>query len=630
MCGICGTVGLSDKNLIKEMTKALLHRGPDSEGFHIEDDAALGMRRLSVIDIEGGSQPMYNEKQTLCVIHNGEIYNFKELREGLLNRGHVFKSASDTEVIVHLYEEYGQDCVLHLDGMFAFAVWDIKNKELFIARDRIGIKPLYYHYHNGILRFASEVKSIIKDRNLTAKLNPKAIACFFAYLYIPSPYSIFEGINKLPPAHTLMFKKGKLDITPYWNISFRDDAKLPASKDIYGDISLNLLKDSVKKRLISDVPLGVFLSGGIDSSAIVALMRKINSSKIKTFSIGFDDKYSSFNELDYAQAVASRFETEHTKFIVTPDIVKILPKVAWHLDEPFADSSAILNFLIAEVSRKSITVALTGIGGDETFGGYPRYLGAKASLCYRKIPLALRKTIDKISSPFIKEGLTSANTGSRFKRFLHGTTLDLFSQYIHWMQFTGSLEQNNLFSGDMRNELKIFDLKSTHTAYMQQANSTEYLKQIYSLDIHTYLVDDLLFMADRMSMAHGLELRVPFCDHRLIDYCARIPENIKFSNFRLKSMLKKSLKNILPDEILQHKKQGFMAPIGRWLKEDLKDFTRDVISKENFKRMPFFNFAYADSLLNCHSLGKGNYTHQIWALLMFCLWHEQYMKNNQL
>ncbi|MFC1514707.1 asparagine synthase (glutamine-hydrolyzing), partial [Candidatus Omnitrophota bacterium] len=520
MCGICGTIGFSDKHLLKRMTDALRHRGPDGEGFYLDHDAGLGIRRLKVIDLVTGDQPIHNEENTLWVVYNGEIYNFKSLRAGLEAKGHRFYTRSDTEVIVHLYEEHGKDCVRYLEGMFVFALWDKKKKELFIARDRVGIKPLYYHFQDGALRFSSELKSLIEDPAVTRDLDPLSLACFFSFLYIPAPRAIFKGVHKLPAAHTLHFKEGKLKLERYWDLEFpRRELKAVAQAE-HIEMIRRGLKDAVAKQLVSDVPLGVFLSGGIDSSAVVAMMREVTAGPIKSFSIGYSDKYSSFNELDDAELVARHFGTEHSTFIVEPKIVDLLESVVWHLDEPFADSSSILNFLISKETRREATVALSGIGGDEVFGGYPRYAGARLSLGYEKLPRWIRRAAAGLGDALIREDLNSQNKGGRIKRFLRGGLLERRRRYIGWMRFFDDPGLAGLLDQDMQKTLSGFDPEQIHSDHFQRAPSADYLDQIFYTDLNTYLVDDLLSMADRMSMAHSLEVRVPFCDYKLIELSA--------------------------------------------------------------------------------------------------------------
>ncbi|MCK5305940.1 MAG: asparagine synthase (glutamine-hydrolyzing) [Candidatus Omnitrophica bacterium] len=627
MCGICGIAGFLDKELLKKMTGALAHRGPDAEGFYTDSNLGLGVRRLKIIDLVTGDQPIHNEEQSLWIVYNGEIYNFKELRSQLEKSGHKFYTNSDTEVIIHLYESYGKDCVHKLEGMFAFAIWDKKKKELFIARDRLGVKPLYYHYKDGNLRFASEIKSIIQDNKLSRTINPAALAYFFSFLYIPSPLSIFEDISKLPAGHTLSFKDGKLEIKQYWNLEFKDRQKVHTERD-YIQAVRELLKESVKKRLISDVPMGVFLSGGIDSSAIVAMMRQITPGVIKTFSIGYGAKDKTYNELDYSQIVADRFNTEHHKFIVEPKITEILPEVVWHMDEPFADSSAIPTFLIAREARQKITTALTGTGGDEVFGGYPRYIGARLSLAYEKLPYFLRKAIMVGSGPFIKESLKSKNVSGWIKRFLEGGMLKDEERYISWMRCFDRNEEMDLFSDKFKEKLVNFDTTAIHKSCFSKSAASDFLDKIFYVDLNTYLVDDLLNMGDRMSMANSIEVRAPFCDHKLVELLATIPYQTKFSNFKLKGLLKKSLRGILPDIIIDRNKQGFMVPMGRWIKEDLKDYTLDILNRKSVEKRGIFNYSFIRELLDNHFKGRKVSTHHIYALLVLELWFREYLDNS--
>ncbi|MFC1631617.1 asparagine synthase (glutamine-hydrolyzing) [Candidatus Omnitrophota bacterium] len=625
MCGICGTVGFVDRKLLERMTAVLTHRGPDADGFYIDDNAGLGVRRLRIIDLATGDQPIYNEDRSLCIVQNGEIYNYQELRAKLRAHGHRFTTQSDTEVILHLYEQYGRECLKQLEGMFAFAIWNTKNKELFIARDRLGIKPLYYHYQAGRLRFASELKAIIQDRSLAREVNPRALSYFFSFLYVPAPLTIFNGIFKLPPAHSLWFKNGDLKIEQYWKLSFPENRAKSFREPEYLERTLELLQAAVKKRLISDVPLGAFLSGGIDSSAVVAMMRQASSGTIKTFSIGYAQKDdASYNELDYAKIVADRFATEHKTFIVEPKVIEILPKVIWHLDEPFADSSAILNFLISREARREVTVALSGTGGDEGFGGYPRYLGARLSEAYQQLPYFLRQGF-KNTAGLIPESRASRNVGGWIKRFLRSGLLSAPDRYINWVSFFNPQMQKCLFSQAVQDQLQDFDARSLFRRNFAAAGVDSYLDQIFYLDLNTYLVDDLLFLGDRMSLASSLELRVPFCDYKLIEFSAQIPYSLKIRGLKIKSFLKKSLTGILPAEILTRRKQGFMVPLGDWLRRDLKSFTQEVLSTAAIKSRGYLDPEYVQSIIDAHFSGKRVYTHQIWALLCFELWARSYL-----
>lgn len=625
MCGITGFAGLQDLQLLKRMTAALVHRGPDDEGFYSDEHVSLGMRRLSIIDLEGGHQPIHNEDKTIWVVFNGEIYNFKELREELTQKGHAFYTKTDTEVIVHLYEEFGEDCVHHLRGMFAFALWDKNREQLLLARDRIGIKPLHYISYHGKLLFASEIKSLLEFKAYQKEIDLQALFHFLTFLYIPSPYTIFQGIQKLPPGHLLVYRKGEIAIKEYWDLAFPDiRAARGKRQEEYCEMTRQLLRESVKLHLVSDVPLGVFLSGGLDSSTIVALMADLSSAPIKTFSIGYGEEAKSYNELEYARLIAKRFGTEHYEFILKPDIVEVLPKLVWHLDEPFADSSLIPTFLVSQAARKHVTVALTGIGGDEAFGGYPRYLGAMLASSYEKIPRWVRKSFAQ-AIDFLPESTQSRNLAGWTKRFIKGGLLSQRDRYLSWVSFFDEAGLRALLTKSLIAELEKVDPWDHHRNLYENSNAPDRIGKILYLDVKTYLADDLLMIGDKMSMADSLELRVPFCDHKLMEFAAKIPGELKFKGLRLKSLFKKAMAGLLPQEILIRKKQGFMVPLAPWFQKDLKGFTLDLLSESNIQKRGYFNPNYIHWMLDQHYTGKQNLTDQIFALLTLELWHRIYM-----
>ena len=623
MCGIAGFSGTPNPSLLEQMTEALFHRGPDDVGYYSDEGVNLGMRRLSVIDIEGGHQPVHNEDETVWLIFNGEIYNFKELRETLIQKGHRFYTNTDSEVIVHLYEEYKEDCVHHLRGMFAFALWDKTEQQLLIARDRLGIKPLYYAFSNGKLRFASEIKSLLKDRKIEKEIDPKSLLSFLTFLYIPSPRTIFKGISKLSPGHRMVLRKGKFAIDSYWDLSFPSPSK-PLSESEYCEMTRQILTESVSTHLVSDVPLGVFLSGGLDSSTIVALMSNLSSGPIKTFSIGFGEEAQSYNELEYARRIAKHFGTDHHEYTLQPDIIDILPKLVWHLDEPFADSSMIPTYLVSKAAREHVTVALTGIGGDEIFGGYPRYLGARLGVGYEKMPEWIRVTIARAVS-LLPESTQSRNLSGWAKRFVRGGLLPDRERYLSWISFANEEVLRGLLTESLRQELETADIWAHHRFVYENNNAQDLMDKILYLDVKTYLADDLLMMGDKMSMANSLELRVPFCDHKLVEYAASVPSKIKYSGQNLKSLLKKSVKDLLPREIIQRKKQGFMVPVAQWFQKELKGFTLDLLSRENIRKRGFFEADYVHELLDQHFTGKQNLTDQIFALVTLEIWCRIYL-----
>ncbi|MBL7196686.1 MAG: asparagine synthase (glutamine-hydrolyzing) [Candidatus Omnitrophica bacterium] len=619
MCGICGIVGKQDKQLLEKMCNTMLHRGPDSNGTFAERDVGLGIRRLRIIDLETGDQPIHNEDKTKWIIHNGEIYNFKELREDLIRKGHRFYTKSDTEVILHLYEEYKDDCVKFLRGMFVFAIWDNNEKRLFLARDRVGIKPLYYSFRNAKLVFASQLRAILQDKEISHSIDLEALDYYLTFLYIPAPLTIFRDIRKLPPAHTLTIKNGNIKIKRYWRLDFKQD-KIE-SDDYYKERLIEILREVMQLHMISDVPLGALLSGGLDSSTIVAMMSRLSRCPIKTFSIGFEKRFSSYNELEYSRLIAEKFHTEHREFIIRPKIIDILPQIVSHSEEPFADSSAILNYLICQEAKKFVTVGLTGIGGDEIFGGYPRYLGLIVDKYYQRLPHFLRSGLSGLSN-FIPQTSDSQNIGGRLSRFIRSNSETKNGRYIRWLTYFDSDMKSKLLNQEPK------DYRYIHYNYLDDEKSNDFLNKASYLDINTYLPNDLLIMADKMSMAHSFELRVPLCDHKLMEFCAGIPFSMKLKGLKLKSLFKETIKDILPEKVVNKRKQGFMVPLADWLREDLKDYVLQTLNESNIKKGGYFNSKYIAKILDMHFKGKAIYTHQIWALFIFEIWQRNFINNN--
>ncbi len=644
MCGICGTVGFSNKELLEKMCDVMKHRGPDDEGMYLSKvqspkskvQVGLGVRRLKVIDLETGHQPIHNEDETIWIVSNGEIYNYKDLRIDLKKRGHRFYTKSDTEVIVHLYEEYGEDCVKKLRGMFAFAIWDEKKEKLFLARDRLGIKPLYYFSHNRELLFASTIKSIFQSSKIGREVNLRALDYYLTFLYVPAPETMFKGIKKLLPGHILVYANGEISVKQYWDLPITDhsapEGRDPASggrspitvhdEKYYAERIYELLKEAVEERLMSEVPLGAFLSGGIDSSIVVGLMSRIMDQPVKTFSIGYGKEAQAYNELKYSRLVAKHFKTDHREFIVEPKVIELLPKLIWHLEEPFADSSAIVTYLVSQVAREHVTVALTGIGGDEAFGGYPRYLGTRFAESYLKIPEFLReKVISRIVNG-LPESTKGSHLANRLKRFIRFSPLPPEERYISWLSFFDEEARGELYSGTYQDTMEI------HKSYFEKAGAEDFLDRVFYVDVKTYLPDDLLFTGDRMSMANSLELRVPFCDHRLLEFSATIPQEMKIRGWHLKYLLKKSMSELLPPAILKRGKQGFMVPLGIWFQRELKDFTSEILLGPKASERGYFKSDYVKRLLEEHYSGRKDNTHRIWALLVFELWHRTFIDSN--
>jgi len=650
MCGICGFVGNKDENLLKRMLGVLSHRGPDDEGIYFGrckrpgangKAVGLGHKRLSIIDLSlAGHQPMSNEDGNIWITYNGEIYNFHELGERLKVKGHRFKSKSDTEVIIHAYEEWNEDCVNKLRGMFTFALWDANNEKLFLVRDRVGIKPLYYSQFQDKFFFASEIKSLLQYEGFERSIDYQGLFYFLAFLYIPAPLTIFKNIKKLPAGHMLIYENGNIEIKKYWDLAKKkSEAPLKglwpngASRHEMPDVryvktkAYELMKETVESHLISDVPLGVFSSGGMDSSTVVGLMSKLSSKPVKTFSIGYGKEAESYNELEYARILAKHFKTDHYEFILDPDIMEILPKVVWHLDEPFADSSAILTYLISEAAKRHVTVALTGIGGDEVFGGYPRYIGAILAEYYARIPFQIKKKGSRWVE-YLPESSKSRNIPGWIKRFIRAGPLPEDLRYISWISFLNPSKKEAIFTQDFLSGLDSFDPLRLHQNYYNTLETDNELKKIFYLDTKTYLPDDLLMMGDKMGMANSLEIRVPFCDHEVVEFAFSIPTELKFKGFKLKALMKQAFSELLPPQIIHREKRGFMVPISQWFKKELKPFTLKLLSEENVRKRNILRYDYVKWVLDRHFSGKQNLSDQIWAILTLEIWYRIYIDNS--
>jgi len=613
MCGIAGIVGPPiDRRLLQAMARIQAHRGPDDEGIFFDGHVGLVSRRLKIIDLVTGHMPLANEDESCWVVFNGEIYNFRELHARLEAKGHRFKSKSDTEVIVHLYEEEGDACLQSLEGMFAFALWDGPRRRLLLARDRIGIKPLYYRIANGRLTFASEMKALLLDPHCPREINLQALQKYLAFLYIPSPETIFRGIQKLPPGHCLIFEKGEATVRQYWDLPSSRPA-LRDHREVVDQLA-ELLKKCVESHLVSDVPLGVFLSSGLDSTSLVALMSQLNGSPIKTFTLDFEE--GSFSEAEGARLVAKHYKTEHRDFIVRPNVADLLPKLVWYLDEPLGDSSLIPTYLVAHLARQEVTVALSGIGGDELFFGYPRYLGAKLARRYEHLPLTVRNGLARLAH-FIPDSVQSHNPSGRLRRFLLGGTLPAHQRYLAWMSFFTPDALAELFSGAGDS----IDPFPRHLAYLKRADGDPY----FYLDLKTYLPEDLLMLGDKMTMANSLELRVPFCDHRLVEFMARVAPEVRAPGFKLKALLKEIMAPVLPKGILDRPKRGFSLPLAAWFKGPLRELALDLLSERRMTQRGYLNPAPVRDLLEQHLFGTRSYFDQIFAFMVFELWHQTYL-----
>jgi asparagine synthase (glutamine-hydrolysing) len=617
MCGICGFAGFRDDDRLSRMVGRLVHRGPDDEGRYVEETASLAMRRLSVIDVAGGHQPIWNETRTVCVVMNGEIYNFRELRDRLIGRGHRFATRCDTEVLVHLYEEHGEAFVERLRGMFAFALWDRERQVLLLARDRLGIKPLFYSTREGRFWFASEIKALLAG-GVDGVMDAQALRRFLTFLYVPAPATIFEGIRQVPPGHTLTFACGQASFRQYWSLKPDPEAAglgVPEAEERL----LAHLREAVRLHLVSDVPLGVFLSGGIDSSTLVAMMRAVSDAPIRTFTIGYGSGNDSFNELSYARMVADRFGTEHHEEIVEPNAVELLPRIIQAFDEPFADSSAIPNYLVSQTARRTVTVALAGHGGDELFGGYPRYLGQRLGAAYDAVPRGFRSASASLSR-LIPESSGSDNWPGRVRRFLEAGGLQEDERYLRWLTHLPPEWGDKALAPELLARAGPAKPDEDFRRLYANWGSDDPIERAMALDIQTYLPDDLLVLGDRMSMAHSLEVRVPFCDHVLVQFAMGLPARERFRGWRLKSFLKRALRTCLPSEILDRPKQGFMVPLARWFKQELRPMVRDLLSEQTVSRRGYVRYPYVRWLLEEHESGRRNFKDQIYALLALEMW----------
>jgi asparagine synthase (glutamine-hydrolysing) len=628
VCGIGGKLYFDparpvEPELLSRMNGVLAHRGPDDAGIYCEGAVGLAHRRLSIIDLSpAGHQPMANEDGSIWIVFNGEIYNFQTLRPDLIRRGHRFRSSTDTEVILHLYEEYGTDCLKFLRGMFAFAIWDGVRRQLFLARDRLGKKPLCYQQDAEAFRFASEVKAILQDPAVGVRPDPTGIAQYLTYGYVPSPGSAFQGVRKLPPAHYLIWREGQVKVSRYWRL--RRDQKLERPEAEWCEEILTRLQEAVRLRLISDVPLGAFLSGGIDSSIVVAMMSRLSSGPVKTFSIGFEEP--EYDELRYARQVAERFGTEHHELVVRPDAVAILPKLAWQYDEPFADSSAVPTYYVAQMTRQYVTVALNGDAGDENFGGYDRYVANNLAASFDRLPGArlFRGAIGK-GLPLCPRGERRTSLFSRGRRFLEGLVETPERRYARWFcHFTGDRKQN-LCTPEFRRAAGDSDDLETLLAAYRESDAPDFADATMGVDAALYLPDDLLVKVDIASMAHSLEARSPFLDHEFMEFVATIPSDLKVRGRAKKYILKRALRGLLADDILHRPKMGFGVPIDHWLRHELRDLAHETLLGSACLDRGYFRREPVERMLVEHVKGKANWHYLLWNLLMLELWHRTYV-----
>jgi len=629
---MCGIFGILSPGPIKEQlevsTATLAHRGPDDSGFFIGEGVGLGHRRLSIIDLEGGRQPMFNEDRSLCIVFNGEIYNFPLLRDELLSKGHCFETRSDTETILHAYEEWGEDCVERLRGMFAFAIWDARSKKLFLARDRMGIKPLFYGEYNGTFYFASEMKAILIDPNFPREIDEAALACFFDLSYIPAPQTIFRNIRKLLPGHTLTRQDGHSRTRQYWDLHFIPDRG--KDENFFINRFKELFHESVKIHLISDVPLGAFLSGGVDSSAVVAAMSRISDRPVNTFCMGFGGAVGGYlDERRFARMVAERYGTEHREYEVVPDPEGLVDKIVRAFDEPFADDSTVPSYFVCQIARKNVTVAESGLGGDEAFAGYERYLGFSARSLYGRLPYFLREGVLRPLVEQLPERADGHYTINHLKRFVRSSSLADDEAYYGFLTILNPTIRSNFFADRGRFNRHLEASKALVLDYFNTplgADRRDNLNRAFYCDIKTYLPEDILAVTDRMSMHHALEVRVPFLDHPLMEFCATIPPEMKIKWFNKKYLLKKALRDQLPSEVMTHRKQGFVGPMAQWLKADLKPYVLSTLAKGKLNKHGLLDPLTVERVLEEHFSGREIHDTLIWSMVLFQRWFDLYIE----
>jgi len=625
MCGIAGIVRNDgkpvDEQLLRRMNEAIRHRGPDEDGFYVNGSVGLAMRRLAIIDLKSGQQPIHNQDRSSWIVFNGEIYNYLELREKLEQLGHTFYTNSDTEAIVHAYDQFGTDCPNHLRGMFAFAIWNERTQELFLARDRVGKKPLLYAEVNGQLIFASEFSALLLHPDVSRDIEPEALDYYLSFMCIPAPLTAYRAIRKLEPGHWLRWRHGNVELQRYWQPDFTK--KIDISEEEAGERTIEILREAVRVRLMSEVPLGAFLSGGIDSSAVVALMSQESTERVKTFSIGFDEQ--DFSELHHARRVAEHVGAEHHEFIVRPDAIEVLPLLVDHYGEPYADSSAVPTYYVAKETRKHVTVALNGDGGDESFAGYERYIAMGFTEKYRRVPSFLRESLIKETVNLIP---TSPNGRSRVKsaqRMLSVVSLPKVDRYTRWVSVFNEETKRPLYSDGFRQQTREANATGLLAEWFKRANGIGILDAMLLTDQMTYLPNDLLVKVDIATMAVSLEARSPFLDHKVIEFAASLPQNLKLRRLTSKYLLKKVLRKLLPNENLNRRKMGFGVPIGHWFRGKMQPFLREVLLSDKATRRGLFKPETVRQLIDLHTTGERDYSHQLWTLLMLELWFNRFI-----
>ncbi len=625
MCGIVGVydrVGSVDElaELLRQMCGTIVHRGPDDEGAVIHGRTGLAMRRLSIIDVEGGHQPIANEDGSITVVFNGEIYNYGAVRQQLRIQGHDFKTRTDTEVIVHAYEEYGVDCVRHFNGIFAFALWDAKKERLLVARDRMGTKPLYFVRGHRGLAFASEIKALLTLPEVTRHLDMDAAGQFFRLGFVPAPRTLFRGIEKLPAGWRLIAESGRIRTERYWDLEFHTDSSLGFHES--GAHLRKLLREAVVDQMVSDVPIGAFLSGGVDSTAVVAFMQQATDRRVRTYSIGFDAQHSYHNEAPYAEAAARALGTDHRTLIVRPQVADLMPWLIEKLDEPLTDTSFILTYLVSELARQEVKVALSGVGGDELFGGYRRYFAPLMHRSVAWLPSAWRRVTGALAERWLRadRGTTTGNLARYGKAWVRTLHLPLSEQYVNLLSVLSADTVGALLKPYRRNG----DPGDLLISYFHEARAQSPLDRLAYVDVKGPLSESLLLLTDKMGMATSLEVRVPFLDNRVVDFVSRCPSRYRVRGFGLKRLLKFALKGVVPDFVLARSKRGFGGPMGTWLKQDLRPLVSQLLDPGRLRQSGLFDPACVSRILAAHDAGWEDYTEAIMAMLVFEIWRERF------
>jgi asparagine synthase (glutamine-hydrolysing) len=624
MCGICGVYQYGagervDVDVLGGMLASIRHRGPDDEGVHADVDVALGSRRLSIIDLAGGRQPIYNEDGSIVVVFNGEIYNYRELRSQLQHRGHLLATNSDTEVIVHLYEDAGDACVSELRGMFAFAVWDLRRKRLLLARDRLGIKPLYYTDRGGRLVFGSEIKALLQHPAVEARPDVESLDHFLSLKYVPAPRTMFDGIQALPPGGLLVCDAAGPKVRSYWQLSFTARTSGHRSEHSYAEELTALLRDSVEQHLVSDVPFGAFLSGGIDSSTIVALMSEFLNAPVKTFSVGFDGEGQAVSELPYARLVAERYATEHHEVVLRGrDLPAQAEKIVWHIDQPIADAATLANYMVADLASRHVKMVLTGEGGDELFAGYARHAGDRLSPLFDGVPRPIKSAALAVASRLPG---------------LHRPKLALYalcqptetSRLVNWFPLFNPEMKTALLTKDVRAALNGSSAEQVFADHLKRTDAKDPLSRMLYLDTTLWLPDDLLARGDKTSMAASIEARVPLLDHKLVEFATALPPHLKVRRLARKYLLKQVSRAWLPPQIIGRKKQGFPIPLSSWFRHEARSFVRDVLSPTAVRRRGLFSPHFVQALLDRNERGESGCGEWLWALVNVELWYRQFI-----